>query len=167
MSVECDRMWVSSRWIYGQDSRRDPKVLNPDYHIPVLLHHDVKTGEAYFTDESGRILSLEEVPDRIKTEVKNSQMTTVPQFAPPNLRDATTDPETGQEFKAGQVIHKDILQGVPLLNERLSKDVHAEDNTKLLADNRALRDQLEALKVAPKKRGRPRKQGSLERAVRG
>lgn len=168
MAVSCDRMWVQSRWIYGADSRRDPKVENPEYHPPILFHHDVKTGNAYFSDEAGRPLDPAKVPQYILDDIADNPVHVVPQYAPPNIRPYTMDPETGQEFKPGQHIQKDILQNVPLLNENRSNDLAAIENRRLLernnmlaAQNNDLLARLEKIEKAqaakPKpKRGRPK-----------
>jgi hypothetical protein len=150
-------MWVTSRWIYGADSRKDPKLPNPDFHPPILFHHDTKTGTAYFTDEGGRELNPKKVPQYILDDIQDNPVHVVPQFAPPNIRQQHIDPETGQEFKPGQDVYRDSLQGVPLLNENRSNDLAAIQNKKLMEQNEMLMKRLEALetkKAAPKKRKR-------------
>lgn len=166
MGIECDRMWVSSRWVYQDPSNsKSPKTPNPDYHPPILFHHDTQTGDAYFTDEGGHLMDPDTVPGHIKDDIKNNPVHVKPQFAPPNLRPYQVDSMTGQEFRAGQRIHQDLLQGVPLLNESRSTDIISQQNSQLAAQNKMLLERLEALekaKVTPKKRGRPRKSKSQE-----
>jgi hypothetical protein len=148
---------VSSRWVWTGADSKSPKVPNPDFHPPILFHYDPQTGDAYFSDEAGIMLDPDTVPQYIRDDVTNNPMQVRPQIAPPNIRPASVDPVTGQEFQAGQDIKRDVMQGVPLLNETRTSDVVASQNRSLMQQNKMLLERLEALekaKAAPKK---PRK----------